>query len=304
MTSEKYIELDEFIALARSSHSDWKSLSDPNVCSWVFRGQKKCGADGQIWKLLPSAWRLDVMQPFMDNIKDRVSPDGFKLGTVEHNLQLFNTVQYLLLRNYGELSLSIGLDEGSGLTRYFENYSENMLIPRNANRDLYLHATNIENAQHYGIPTMLLDWSYSAEISIFHALGDHPVQNEVEKDIVLWCLNVSNRVDSWAGGVGVTSPVKKTNPFLVAQRGLFSRIGSEYSDEYFLKNGHWPSLEDWLARDDWPSDKIRPELRKFVLKGTDASAARAILRRGGISSAHLKPSSENVAKVVMGDLRN
>lgn len=314
MLTEKILNPEEFLALSRSSHPDWQSSGNANLCSWVFRGQKKCGGDGKNWKLLPSAWRSNVMKPYLDKLRGRISPDNFDPETNQHELQVYQTAQYLLLREFGNLCVSIGLEGNSYKSQHIDQFSEHGLLPEHSLGVVDASERNIQNAQHYGIPTLLLDWSYSATISAFHALEDHPPETGGEVDIILWCFNTEGVKGGYCGGINFVFSSTNPNSFLVAQRGLFTSISYDCAHRYFLDYGEWPSLEGWLGSDAWKSEaectnsfpsigKRSPELQKVVLKAKDVPAVRAALRREGVSSAHLKPTHENVAKVVMGDLK-
>lgn len=93
-------------------------------------------------------------------------------------------------------------------------------------------------AQHYGLPTRLLDWTYSLDVAIYFALSDY-LKNEsffVESEnIVIWVLDVTmtspmfvNQYMNQSYGNGfdiplrIIRPLYRGNPNLAAQKGLFS----------------------------------------------------------------------------------
>ena len=91
-------------------------------------------------------------------------------------------------------------------------------------------------AQHYGLPTRALDWSYDYKVSLYFAVKD-TLLNKKSNDGVLWALNyklIENRefddID-YRINLQIYRPEYNTNPNLNAQKGLFTYL-NEYIGDY------------------------------------------------------------------------
>ncbi|MBE6511558.1 MAG: FRG domain-containing protein [Methanobrevibacter olleyae] len=90
-------------------------------------------------------------------------------------------------------------------------------------------------AQHYGLPTKALDWSYDYKVSLYFAVKD-VLFNSDSQDCVLWALNYKlfeNKLtnNKYIINLNLYRPEYNTNPNLTAQKGLFTFLGN-YVDNY------------------------------------------------------------------------
>ena len=100
-------------------------------------------------------------------------------------------------------------------------------------------------AQHYGLPTQALDWSYDYKVSLYFAVKD-VLSNSDTHDCVLWALNYKlfeNQLPNENYKINLTlyRPEYNTNPNLTAQKGLFTFLG--YSD------GNYESLDKIISNE-------------------------------------------------------
>lgn len=102
-------------------------------------------------------------------------------------------------------------------------------------------------AQHYGLPTRLLDWSYDIGIAIFFAISELIKDNIYDNNdyITIWNLNVS--MHTWLNlnfalpgfPLHLIRPIYKYNPNLKAQKGLFSLWSINYqANAQMIKNSN------------------------------------------------------------------
>lgn len=92
----------------------------------------------------------------------------------------------------------------------------------------------ISLAQHYGVPTRALDWSYDYKISLYFAvkniLNDKYLCNNKPDNAVLWAFNYKSLEMDYVGRENHTftfnhyRPEYNSNPNLNAQKGLFTFI--------------------------------------------------------------------------------
>ena len=92
-------------------------------------------------------------------------------------------------------------------------------------------------AQHYGLPTRLLDWSYEISIAIFFAISELIKEDNCDENdfICIWVLNKS--MTTWLTfnlalpdfPLHLIRPIYKYNPNMKAQKGLFTLWKLHYS---------------------------------------------------------------------------
>ena len=75
---------------------------------------------------------------------------------------------------------------------------------KNLGEDLQKYAL----AQHYGVPTRMLDWSYSPYIAAFFAFGDAGSISESEhiREVAIWALNAKLTIWGDAHGASIVEP--------------------------------------------------------------------------------------------------
>ena len=135
-------------------------------------------------------------------------------------------------------------------------------------------------AQHHGLPTRLLDWSFNPLAALYFAVIDQP-----DRGAALWALRATTRISD--EDVATLNPltIQKSYKFLPgsitprlhAQEGLFT-ISSQPQE----------ALEDEL-RPDWTLEKI-------VLPALCKERVRYLLHRQGISVSSLFPDLDGLCR--------
>lgn len=228
----------------------------------------------------------------------------------EHALRTFFRLadrRGLYLPSIGEIRSSV--DESLDHTRR---------DPFSQERDRWLPRTFLELAalaQHYGVPTRLLDWTYDPFVSLFfaaQALGNE----EPASKLAIWCL------DRWAlagetvlplrsgmGQVEFVTPYYGGNPNLAAQQGLFTHwvtpIGSRYDEMQWFSNPE--GLVDRRALDVLLAERFgkgpsfrRSVIIKILLNRSQAPVLQKILVGNGYGASRIFPGYSGVAMEVMG----
>ncbi|WP_308620853.1 FRG domain-containing protein [uncultured Desulfovibrio sp.] len=145
-------------------------------------------------------------------------------------------------------------------------------------------------AQHYGLSTPLLDWTYSPFVALFFAIHEYI---EEKKIISIWGLgNLSKLNDSAKENdlpmIKRFHPKQKKNSRLISQNGLFTKVPFEYSVNrwvtYISKKFHKDNPAKYLYKIDikfTPSDTIE---------------CLMLLNRMNINYYTLFPDAEGVTK--------
>ena len=283
-------ELLEFI-------SPWGS--DPALQGFVFRGHSK-----ESYELTPTALRLQTNDQLW-NMSGLSKPDtqwDWQSWQIEG--------EYRLLRSFYRLADQRGLDVPSSV-RVRQNLAQEFdtvgLIGHDQ-QDVWippdLHET-AALAQHYGVPTRLLDWTYDIYISLYFALRGAIGQ---EGNLVVWALNKEqlsflkptvNRVN-----VEFITPHYSNNPNLNAQKGLFTLWpvvrDSRVQEMMSLTSGRGALQVDRRPLDElifstYTDEENLPIFKKFILPCSQAKRGCQLLDKLGYDSSRVFPGYDGVA---------
>ena len=259
---------------------------------WLFRGQAKD------WPLIPSLFRKDP--PAIELLKSFTNRDIDDIS----NLLL---VERDLIVEFFEIADKRGLvipDDSQELRNFLEMVKKLDDHVRNGDwkgriKDKALSLVAL--AQHYGVPTRLLDWTRQAYFAAFFAAeGASKLIDDNDVDpgdrLVVWAfyfpdLGKQDEDAKKYDPINIVTAPKATNTNLKAQQGVFSLLNSiylrDFSDEkytgYLLgelvgsipeiqyfndSKGVFPSLDGFLEKlarvgDAWP---LFPSQREHLIE--------------------------------------
>jgi hypothetical protein len=265
---------DEFLNLLSPQNDLW--APDPSV--WIFRGHAVAE-----WQLVARAHRSEEL--FTGLGVDEELADH--RNSMEINRR---AAESALLRRFHEAC------DDAGLTIPAESpFVHRHGPPLLASGDIpSARIPLLALAQHYGLPTSLMDWTRHSGKAAYFAAADTGARQSSEDRLAVWALQ-TQLLDSLAVvGVSaltlVTAP-RASNPNLHAQSGVFTKFSpgefavvDAFARHVFI---HIPGLRERLPL---------PWLRKVTLPRSCTPRLLEILSYSGINGASMFPGYEGVVR--------
>lgn len=294
----------EFLAYLSPQSGGWGN--DPN--SWIFRGQ----ADSK-WSLVPKILRLipNGIEEWDDQIKTarirRQILDTIEPHNLRGNLRL--SIEWALVDEFLRAADLAGLHipEDTQLRRNPVLVHQEMLLmePGKGSWPPASWLSSVALAQHYGVPTRLLDWSWKPKVAMYFACLEVASGHLKSEEIAVWALHSpvlllgTNLLQYQKRPALVTAPYEG-NPNLAAQSGVFtvdydatnsSRPFERFLQEHFSQafgEAEWTveHLKRWNIA--W-----RP-FRKVVLSSRHANELLRRLAEEHVSAATIFPGYRGI----------
>jgi hypothetical protein len=277
-------------------------LLPPSGSTWIYRGH--ANAD---WPLLPGLWRDPwQFEALMSNsladsdceaalAVERALVDEFVRQANDLGFELPGELGYL-----GPLSRELyhRYDEGGGFDI--------------DNRQRAL-------AQHYGVPTSLLDWSEDPFVAAYFAIQPAPDTDDSDRACV-WALNEllagrspgprSKHSARRSPRLEIVRLMKGYNANITAQAGVFTFLNPG-TGEWVLENEddepirdcveELVNLEDWILSVEPPVPQ--PSLVQVTIPRSEIAEMQQILTSQRITRARLVPQLDSVAMDVLARAR-
>lgn len=250
---------------------------------WAFRGQANAG-----WGLVPSILRDQAFGRYlMPHERRFAEASPFFVVSAE-----FKAVQeFWMAADRAGLSVP----EDSQIVRSQERLTTFMasadpIAPLWPPLELL---SIIALAQHHGVPTRLLDWSWKPLVAAYFA-AQTSNEDESATHLAVWAIHTSQITSPPADPVGnlprlqvVTAP-QASNRNLSAQAGLFTLDREHYA----------PPLDEVLVNLEVEGDSPVCILRKITLPRTERGALLRWLGLHGVTAASIFPSYDGVVRSI------
>lgn len=273
---------------------------------WTFRGH---GSDR--FQLIPVALREDQTERLFslsglpEDVRiepNRVAAQAFAEATV---LEMF-----MAFSDQGGLPLP---DDSSQFRVHFANVVANLMqAARNRRASFQVNWPDeaclplMALAQHHGIPTRLLDWTYSPQVAAYFAALGAAESEESEGQLTVWAFSRVFHIAALHGPrmragqpkIKFVSPPRATNKNLHAQSGVFT--------VQFIKGAPADSAVDRRPLDEYeftlPPDTGmftgRPLFFRVRLPKSEAPELLWLLARDGYTGARCFPGYDGVARFI------
>jgi hypothetical protein len=200
-----------FLALLRASNPIWHE-SDADPPKWVFRGHRDA-----TWRLKPRAWRSKAegnpLHVMIDKLgQARISDnDSIVPGSPLHRGLAWTHAEKIVLNEFRRIGWHMGYDVDQPVSMFSMNlsYGPSVIDDTRSEPDCYspfVPYTDIGLAQHYGVPTRFLDWTFNPMFAVFFAQDDD-APSQANTDLCVWALdmNAIEMMYHWEGGEGPQS---------------------------------------------------------------------------------------------------
>lgn len=276
---------------------------DPSLSGYVFRGHSQ-----QSYELVPSALRKDNIDNFWE---------GCSLGRPGNNqhewLDWQFKAEFIFLREFYRLADQKGLQvPHSNIFRnnlaaiHDHSYllgiaDQRVWIPRDLSEVAAL-------AQHYGIPTRLLDWTYDIYVALYFAMI-----GAIGKDgkLEIWAIAQDTisliNTSTQRTNIEFITPHYAGNPNLNAQKGLFTHWpivlpSREESIQHFI-NKKVLAVDrrplDVLLTQTYPNPDNTNFFKRFTLPCSEAKKGCVILNKLGYDTSRIFPGYSGIAKQIL-----
>ena len=289
----KFDSFEEFYCFFNSFHK-----SGIYIRNYIFRGTSKCD-----YSLLPRIMRNEVFEKHV-----KLYPfDALPKNTVlEHMcIELYLLYKFYLIANRNSL-IDFNVDDFNVYDKF--KSIRQLVNDTNQNKNIiwipnkYYQIASL--AQHYSIPTRLLDWTRDINIAIYFALRNSidKIKNCTNEDFaVVWMLNTIFFTSNYRPDINIKiiEPSYLSNSYIKAQKGLFTLDELNVAKEHIHNKHISMPLEDKIIEIDINKYGFQyPLLYKLCIPYRDVNQGLFFLYNKGYDNMAIYPSLNEVANTI------
>jgi hypothetical protein len=265
---------------------------------WLFRGQ------GRDEPLIPSLFRKERNKMALLTQRNINDPSQLRLAERDALIEFFNIADkrgLILPDDSQQLRSTIETLQSERGEHFTASGFEGWVTS-----DITLSL--IALAQHYGLPTRLLDWARQSFTAAFFAAESafaHLSENDPKSCLVVWAfyfpeLGKHDDIDRRTDPLRIITAPSATNTNLKAQQGVFTLLNSFYADEGI---DNYPSMDQFLSD---LAAKVQPlksgsdslvakcRLQKFTLPISESSELLRLLAKLDITPSSIYPGFSSI----------
>ncbi|WP_136255121.1 FRG domain-containing protein [Onishia niordana] len=270
---------------------------------FVFRGHSK-----ESYKLIPNALRPENVEQLWKYVNGgNVNTDQTEFLSLQIDAEFQLLREFYKLADMQGLGVPVANTFRKNLAQTFDAFGARHIDQQSIWLPEDLHeATAL--AQHYGIPTRLLDWTYDPYVALYFAFKGAV---ETSGKLVVWALNKDHisflqpTVDRI--NIEFITPHYASNPNLNAQKGLFTLCPVKrlsMMEEAKLMQDSKVQLVDRRPLDEFISSTAKEDenialMKKFIVTANNAQEGLRILEKMGYGTSRIFPGYDGVARQVL-----
>lgn len=163
-------------------------------------------------------------------------------------------------------------------------------------------------AQHYGIPTRLLDWTRNSFIAAFFAAEDvlkHSKEYEPSSRLVVWAFffpafGKHDALNQENDPIRIVTAPSATNPNLKAQQGVFTLVNHFYTKEiegiYLPMDQVLEEIVNQPEAEKYHKIIVDCKLQKFTLPVSEANSLLYLLAKLDITPSFIYPGFQSIIR--------